>query len=85
MANIDDTVHDNAVKPNQSESGDPDQKPTNLELVFLLMSVFLSMFLVAVDRTIISTVRYTPLNRASIHFSRRAATPCADLIWPGHP
>lgn len=50
------TSHNNAVKPNQSTPEDPNRKPTTLRTVLLLFSVFLSMFLVAVDRTIISTV-----------------------------
>lgn len=57
MTKVGETTPDNAVKPDGSKAGDPDEKPSKLELLLLLVSVFLSMFLVAVDRTIISTVR----------------------------
>ena len=57
MTKVGETTHDDAVKPDQSKAGDSDEKPSKLELVLLLVSVFLSMFVVAVDRTIISTVR----------------------------
>ena len=61
------TTDDDAVKPDQSKAGDPDEKPSKLELFLLLAAVFLSMILVFVDRTIISTVReHSPLNRASL-------------------
>lgn len=42
--------------------------PTGLRLAFLLISVFVSMFLVALDRLIISTVRLPP------------PTPCAPSL-----
>ena len=35
--------------------------PTGLRMAFLLVSIFSSMFLVAIDRLIISTVRLLPL------------------------
>lgn len=50
------TSHGDVVNPDQSKPDHRDQKPLTLETVLLLVSVFLSMFLVAVDRTIISTV-----------------------------
>ncbi len=64
VTKVGDTPHDNAVKPNQGKPGDPDQKPSTLELVLLLVSVFLSMFVVAVDRTIISTVPVPPIEQS---------------------
>ena len=60
------TTDDNAVKADQRKVGDPDEKPSKLELVLLLAAVFLSMILVFVDRTIISTVREHPIERASL-------------------
>ena len=56
MTKVGKTTDDNAVKPDQSKAGGADEKPSKIELVFLLAAVFLSMFLVFVDRTIISTV-----------------------------
>lgn len=56
VTKVPDDIHDNAVKPDESKPGDPDQKPSTLELVLLLSAVFLSMFVVGVDRTIVSTV-----------------------------
>lgn len=50
------TSHDDAVNSTQFKPDHQDQKPSTLETVLLLVSVFLSMFLVAVDRNIISTV-----------------------------
>lgn len=58
------TTDDNAVKADQSKAGDPDEKPSKLELVLLLAAVFLSMILVFVDRTIISTVREHPIEQS---------------------
>ncbi len=51
------TPHDDVAKPDLSEHDEPvpDQKPVTLRTALLLVSAFLSMFLVAVDRTIIST------------------------------
>ena len=54
-------IEDNAVKPDQGKPGGPDEQISKVELVLLLASVFLSMFLVFVDRTIISTVRVHPI------------------------
>ena len=62
--------HDNVVKP------DPNEKPSTLRTALLLVSVFLSMFLVAVDRTIISTVDpYTVSNMFHVLTSSGQAIP----------
>jgi len=50
------TSPDVASKPDASKPDDPQQKPSTLRTVLLLISVFGTMFLVALDRTIISTV-----------------------------
>lgn len=50
------TSHDVAAKRDPSKPDDPQQKQSTTRTVLLLISVFLSMFLVALDRTIISTV-----------------------------
>ena len=47
---------DDVVKPDQNKSTEPDAKSSTLKTFLLLVAVFLSMFLVAIDRTIISTV-----------------------------
>ncbi|KAL2215028.1 putative MFS aflatoxin efflux pump [Thermoascus aurantiacus ATCC 26904] len=49
------TSPDVASKPDASKPDDPQQKPSTLRTVLLLISVFGTMFLVALDRTIIST------------------------------
>lgn len=68
-----------AVKPpdNSGKPNDASQKSMDLRTVLLLVSVFLSMFLVAVDRTIISTVCSHPINRAKIQTA--SATALQDL------
>lgn len=50
------TPHNDTIQNEKSKSNDSDQKLSNPRTVALLVSVFLSMLLVAVDRTIISTV-----------------------------
>ena len=50
------TSQDVALKRDLSKSGDTYQEQSATRIVFLLISVFMSMFLVALDRTIISTV-----------------------------
>lgn len=50
------TSHDIAVRQDPNKRDDPDRKASALRTILLLISVFLSMFLVAIDRTIISTV-----------------------------
>ena len=57
MTSIGEKTDDNAVKQDQSKAGKPDEKLWTLQLVLVLVAIFLSLFLVAVDRTIISTVR----------------------------
>lgn len=44
-----------------SKASSHHEYPTGLRLAFLLVSIFSSMFLVAIDRLIISTVRLLPL------------------------
>ncbi|EXJ80874.1 hypothetical protein A1O3_07161 [Capronia epimyces CBS 606.96] len=51
----DGTSQHGPITPDQSKPNSTDQKPSTLQMVLLLVAVFLSMFLVAVDRTIIST------------------------------
>ena len=75
---VGETTHDDAVKPDQSKSGGPNEKSSNLELVLLLLSVFLSMFVVAVDRTIISTVRIHSIEQ-SWHYDDFYLSPCETL------
>jgi hypothetical protein len=48
--------HDAAVERDLSKPDDTYQQQSALRIIFLLVSVFMSMFLVALDRTIISTV-----------------------------
>lgn len=64
LTKVGQTTDDNAVKPDQSKAGDANKKPSKIELVLLLSAVFLSMFLVFVDRTIISTVRVPPIEQS---------------------
>jgi putative Ca2+/H+ antiporter (TMEM165/GDT1 family) len=45
------------VKPESSTSTERQEKKSAMSTVLLLVSVFMTMFLVALDRTIISTVR----------------------------
>ena len=55
-ANAGEPSYDNAMRLNQGKLSGVDVKQSALRTVLLLVSVFLSMFLVALDRTIISTV-----------------------------
>lgn len=64
LTKVGQTTDDNAVKPDQSKADDANKKPSKIELVLLLSAVFLSMFLVFVDRTIISTVRVPPIEQS---------------------
>ncbi|KAL9038867.1 MAG: hypothetical protein Q9214_005111 [Letrouitia sp. 1 TL-2023] len=50
-----DTSHDAAIKDDASKPDKTQQKLSNTKTILLLVSAFLSMFLVALDRTIIST------------------------------
>ena len=63
------------AKAAQSAHKEADQKSMDLRTVLLLLSVFLSMFLVAVDRTIISTVCSQLSERAGIWRGSIAARP----------
>lgn len=76
------TSHDNAVNSTHSKPDHQDQKLSTLETTLLLVSVFLSMFLVAVDRTIISTVRVHSLEQSyqSGGLHCRAARYCAEFM-----
>jgi hypothetical protein len=56
--NTDDAFSDDAGKNNANEPADTYVKQSTIKVVLLLVSVFLSMFLVALDRVIISTVRF---------------------------
>ena len=47
---------DHAVEPAQSKTDNVDKKQSTLQTVLLIISVFLAMFLVIMDRTIVSTV-----------------------------
>ena len=69
--------HNNGVKPSPGKSNDAGQKSMDLRTVLLLISVFLSMFLVGLDRTIISTVSSYTINRASNQTA--SATALRDL------
>ena len=64
MTKVGKPIEDNAFKPDQSKPGHPDEMTFSIELVLLLASIFLSMSLVFVDRTIISTVRVHPIERS---------------------
>jgi len=50
------TSHDVDVKRDPSKPDDTYQEQTAPRIIFLLISVLMTMFLVALDRTIISTV-----------------------------
>ena len=50
------TTHDVVVKPDSSKSDNTYQGQSTTRVALLLTSVLMSMFLVALDRTIISTV-----------------------------
>jgi hypothetical protein len=50
------TSHDVAVKHDMSKPDDTYQELSSPRTILLLISVFMTMFLVALDRTIISTV-----------------------------
>lgn len=54
------TPHDVAVKQDPDKSDDTYQEQSAARVSLLLISVFMSMFLVALDRTIISTVSELP-------------------------
>ena len=66
------------TKTAQSAHKEAGQKSMDLRTVLLLISVFLSMFLVAVDRTIISTVCSQSIKRASIQ--RGSVTARRNLV-----
>lgn len=55
-----------AAKVDEKKAAVPDQQPIpRLTKILILVSVFLSMFLVAIDRTIVSTVRTSKFHLAS--------------------
>ena len=59
------TSHEVAVKRDSGKPDDPSQQESTTK-IFVLISVFLSMFLVGLDRTIISTVWIQPIEQ-SLH------------------
>jgi len=73
-ANTIEGSHDNAIKPNQDKPEAAKQQPSNLQTILVLAAAFLNIFLVAVDRTIISTVCEHPIEQTNL----------ANFIWPGH-
>ena len=79
------TSYDVIVK-NDLKSDDTYQEQSRTRTIFLLISVFMSMFLVALDRTIISTVRVHSIER-NTHSDGScccAASLCTDPLWLGH-
>ncbi|KAL8832481.1 MAG: hypothetical protein Q9191_000251 [Dirinaria sp. TL-2023a] len=84
-----DAYEDVEVKYDPSKPDDPQQKQSTARTVLLLISVFLSMFLVALDRTIISTAipqitdEFSSLDDVGWYGSAYLLTTCAFQLLYG--